>query len=118
LIFYFFPDSGNMVALAQPIMLVSDKSEYRILGTWLDADDHHAGEELVLDREGDDTRIKLPERHPPFLGYRSQRPFVAIEQFRIILSLDQEPLTGWGRDFRRAQFREPRDCSLSRNHDL
>jgi hypothetical protein len=68
-----------MVALTQPVVLVTDKSEYRVPFTRLNADDHHSGEQLMLDGKGDDARIEVTERHPPFLRERAQPTLFAVE---------------------------------------
>jgi hypothetical protein len=68
LIFHLFPNPTKMIALTQPIVLISDKSEYRILVMGPDTNDYHPREELVFNGEGDNARVKFTERHPPFLG--------------------------------------------------
>jgi len=74
-----FANAHYMVALTQPVVLVADKSEYRVLFTRLNADDHHSRKQLVLDGKRDDARIEMTKRHPPFLRERAQPTLFTVE---------------------------------------
>jgi len=61
-------------------MAVPDETKDRVCPPGPDPDDHHAREELLLDRERNHTGIKMAERHPPFLSQKMQRAFFGVEQ--------------------------------------
>src|SRR5437764_246215 len=56
------------LVVAHPFVAVADEAPARLLFARLDADDDHARQELLAQRQRDDARIEMAERGTPFLA--------------------------------------------------
>jgi hypothetical protein len=71
-------DRIEMVIAFEPTESVADKAKDRIGPIGPDTEYHQARKHLLVDRKRDHARIKMPERHSPFLCQSVQRTFIII----------------------------------------
>lgn len=83
-----------------------------------DPDDHHARQELLLNRKGDYARIEVAKRHSPFLNHRTKWIVRLLDQSRKTSRFGNKPPARRRGEYRRAQFGEVRHRSLRRKRDL
>jgi len=101
-----------------PRKSIADEPENRISTMGRHRDDHHARQELLLDREGDDRGIEEAERHSPFVDHRRKGIIRVLRQFRKVSRLGEEAPARRCCKYRRAQFSKLRYRPLRRKGDL
>jgi len=97
---------------------IPDEPKNRINTMGRHPDDHHARQELLLDREGNDRGIEKTERHSPFVDHRRKGIIRVLRQFRKVSGFGKEAPARWCCKHRRTQFGELRYRSLRRKGDL
>jgi len=102
-----------MIVAADPLVTVANKTPRRFNFTRGDADDGQPRQQSVRNRERNDARIELTERHSPFHRQRTQPIVFLLEQVRKIPRFDAKTI-GERRRWRGAQFGETVDNVLGR----
>jgi hypothetical protein len=90
LVLHLFSNRHQRVVIVQKGEAITDKSKDRIRPARFDPEDHYPRQQLMLDRKGNNTGIKLAKGHPPFAKHWTQPTALFAEQDRVISRLDEK----------------------------